>query len=73
MTLASFEDRAKRGDFAPPHIADLAMADRAFEIDKALIRNSEGIPKALLANVITILRFHQEWRDCLAYNESPNT
>jgi putative DNA primase/helicase len=69
VTLASFEDRARRGDFVSPHIADLAMGDTAFEIDKALIRNSEGSPKALLANVITMLRFHRDWRDCLAYNE----
>lgn len=69
MTLASFVERVERGDFAAPSLDALAKDDRAFEINEALIRNSDGTPRPLLANVITMLRCHADWQGCLAFNE----
>jgi putative DNA primase/helicase len=39
------------------------------DISELLIRTQEGNPKALLANAITILRYHPQWENVLAFNE----
>ena len=35
-----------------------------------LIRNEKGVPRAMLANAITMLRNHPHWRGVLAYNQA---
>jgi predicted P-loop ATPase len=65
MSLASFEERVKKGEYASAPLA----TDRAIDLNKELVRNGEGKPKALLANAITLLRYSPTWMGVLAYDE----
>ncbi len=39
------------------------------DFSELLIKTKEGTPKAILANAITMLRFHRDWEGVLAFND----
>lgn len=58
-------------DGTPLSFANLNHADKEVmhDFNNLLIRTEAGTPKAILANAITVLRFHDEWAGVLAFDE----